>query len=75
MTKLKLEAILPDKPIRVTLEIPRLLYEDLKLYAALLTGEGAAVEPPRLIVPMLQRFIATDRGFAKARRATKPGRP
>ena len=27
-------------------------------------------DPMRLIVPMLERFIATDRGFAKARRAT-----
>jgi hypothetical protein len=26
-------------------------------------------DPVQLIVPMLERFIATDRGFAKARRA------
>jgi hypothetical protein len=26
-----------------------------------------------LIVPMLERFIATDRGFAKARRAKPAG--
>jgi len=29
------------------------------------------VEPAKLIVPMLERFIATDRGFAKARRAAR----
>lgn len=29
-------------------------------------------DPIRLIVPMLERFIATDRAFAKARR-TMPG--
>jgi hypothetical protein len=41
-------------------------------YADLLGREQGqpAVEPARLIVPMLQRFIATDRGFAKARRAS-----
>ncbi|KAB2676657.1 DUF2274 domain-containing protein, partial [Brucella tritici] len=33
------------------------------------SGQPAA-DPSRLIVPMLERFIATDRGFAKARRAT-----
>ena len=33
----------------------------------------SAVDPARLIVPMLQRFIATDRGFAKARRTLTPG--
>lgn len=27
-------------------------------------------DPAKLIVPMLERFIATDRGFAKARRTT-----
>ena len=32
------------------------------------TGQPTA-DPVRLIVPMLERFIATDRGFAKARRA------
>ncbi|MBU2655521.1 DUF2274 domain-containing protein [Acidomonas methanolica] len=26
------------------------------------------MEPAKLIVPMLERFIATDRGFAKAKR-------
>jgi hypothetical protein len=28
----------------------------------------------KLIVPMLERFIATDRGFAKARRSVTPDR-
>ncbi|WP_435302505.1 DUF2274 domain-containing protein [Escherichia coli] len=31
------------------------------------SGQPAA-DPVKLIVPMLERFIATDRGFAKARR-------
>ncbi|RWR32092.1 DUF2274 domain-containing protein [Sinirhodobacter populi] len=35
----------------------------------MLAGEPAA-DPVKLTVPMLERFIATDRGFAKARRAT-----
>ncbi|MBC58952.1 MAG: hypothetical protein CL814_18750, partial [Confluentimicrobium sp.] len=30
----------------------------------------AAADPDRLIVPMLERFMATDRGFAKARRVS-----
>ncbi|HHG8879833.1 TPA: DUF2274 domain-containing protein, partial [Citrobacter freundii] len=44
-------------------------------YAHLLGREQgqSAVDPARLIVPMLQRFIATDRGFAKARRTLTPG--
>lgn len=32
------------------------------------TGQPVA-DPMKLIVPMLERFIATDRGFAKARKS------
>ena len=54
----------------VTLELPAALHRDLVAYAEVLAREtGQPVgEPARLIVPMLERFIATDRGFAKARR-------
>jgi hypothetical protein len=39
-------------------------------YAEVLGRESGQtpVDPVRLIVPMLERFIATDRGFAKSRR-------
>jgi len=69
MTKLKLGPIVDEKPVRITLELPATLYADLQLYGKLLGENRAPVEPARLIVPMLQRFIATDRGFAKARRS------
>jgi hypothetical protein len=29
---------------------------------------GQAIDPVKLIGPMLSRFMATDRGFSKARR-------
>jgi hypothetical protein len=32
--------------------------------------QAAPVDPIRLIVPILKRFIATDRGFAKSRRGS-----
>lgn len=70
MTKLKLGSIKDDKPVKVTLELPAALHRDLVAYAEILgreTGQAAA-DPARLIVPMLERFIATDRGFVKARR-------
>jgi hypothetical protein len=43
----------------------------LVAYAEVLARESGqpVSDPVRLIVPMLERFIATDRGFAKARRA------
>jgi hypothetical protein len=69
-TKLKLGPIADDKPIKATVELPAGLHRDLVAYAEVLaheTGQPVA-EPMKLIVPMLERFIGTDRGFAKARR-------
>lgn len=71
MAKLKLGPIDDDKPVKVTVELPASLYRDLSTYAGILANEmgKSAADPTRLIVPMLERFIATDRGFAKAKRA------
>ncbi|MCR8493420.1 DUF2274 domain-containing protein [Brucella anthropi] len=72
MTKLKLGPLIEDKPVKVTVELPGALHRDLIAYAEVLARETGqpATDPVRLIVPMLERFISTDRGFAKARRAT-----
>jgi hypothetical protein len=78
MPKLKLGTILDDKPVRLTIELPAAIHRDLVAYADALgreTGQGA-VEPAKLIGPMLARFMATDRAFAKTRRpASTPQRP
>lgn len=70
MTKLKLGPIIEDKPVKVTIDLPGSLHRDLVVYAEALGRESGqpAADPKRLIVPMLERFIATDRGFAKTRR-------
>jgi hypothetical protein len=70
MSKLKLDAIEDDKPVRLTIELPASVHRDLAFYAEAL-GQGAgkaAVEPAKLVPPMLARFMATDRAFAKLRR-------
>jgi hypothetical protein len=69
MTKLKLGPIAEDKPVRLTIDLPASLFADLRLYGELLGADGPVVEPVKLVVPMLERFIATDRGFAGARRS------
>ncbi|MDI6028382.1 DUF2274 domain-containing protein [Corticibacterium sp. UT-5YL-CI-8] len=70
MAKLKLGPLADDKPIRVTIELPAQLHRDLVAYGRLLAEPGTPpIEPVRLIVPMLERFVVTDRGFAKARRS------
>lgn len=70
MAKLKLGPIVEDKPVKIMVELPASLHRDLVAYAAVLARETdqPAANPVRLIVPMLERFIASDRGFAKARR-------
>jgi hypothetical protein len=73
MTKLRLGAIADDKPVKLTVEIPAAVHRDLLVYAEALARESgqAIAEPTKLIAPMLARFMATDRVFAKIRRATQ----
>jgi len=73
MAKLKLSAIADDKPVKLTVELPAVVHRELIAYAEVLareTGQGIT-EPTKLIAPMLARFMATDRVFAKIRRATQ----
>jgi hypothetical protein len=77
MTKLKLGALADDKPVKLTIELPTPVHRDLVAYAKVLerqTGQTVA-EPAKLIAPMLERFMATDRGFAKLRRANASSPP
>jgi hypothetical protein len=72
VTKLKLGPLADDKPVKLTIELPATVHRDLIAYAQVLahtTGQ-AAPDPAKLIVPMIERFMATDRAFAKARRDT-----
>jgi hypothetical protein len=72
LAKLKLGAIADDKPVKLTVELSAAVHRDLVSYGQVLareTGQGA-VEPTKLIGPMIARFMATDRAFAKLRSAT-----
>ena len=69
MAELKLGFLADDKPAKLSVELPAGVYRDLVAYAELMSREGGAtVEPTRLIAPMLSRFMATDREFARRRR-------
>lgn len=71
MAKLKLGALDDDKPVKVSVELPAAVHRDLIAYAEVLARETGRPfgEPVKLIVPMIERFMATDREFVKVRRA------
>jgi hypothetical protein len=73
MAKLKLGAITDDKSVKLTVELPAAVHRDLLAYAEVLAREtGQSIsDPGKLIAPMLARFMATDRAFAKIRRASQ----
>ena len=71
MTKLKLGSLVDEKPVKLNVELPASIYRDLVSYGELLattTGAEGPIEPGKLIAPMLERFMATDRAFVRARR-------
>jgi hypothetical protein len=72
MDRLKLSAVPDDKPVKLSIELSAAVHRDLVAYAEVLGREiGQAVEPTKLIAPMLARFMPTDRAFLRARREKK----
>jgi hypothetical protein len=71
MVKLRISALTDEKPVKVTVGLPAAVHRDLVAYAEILGREGGQPirDPVKLIAPMLRRFMATDRAFAKAQRA------
>ena len=71
MTKLKLSAIPDDRPVKLTVELPAPVFRDLQAYCAILTkasGDATPPDPAKLIAPMVARFMATDKGFSRAKK-------
>lgn len=70
MPKLKLTRVPDDKSVKLTVELPAAVFRDLAAYAEAIGRENgqAAPDPAKLIAPMIQRFMATDRAFARVRR-------
>ncbi|MCC0017431.1 MAG: DUF2274 domain-containing protein [Rhodobiaceae bacterium] len=72
-TKLKLSNIPDDKPVKLSIELPAEVHRDLVAYAEVMARDSGetAPEPARLIAPMVQRFMATDRVFARLRKSNR----
>jgi hypothetical protein len=74
MGKLKLGVKSDEKPTELSIELPAAFHRDLLAYADARARETGtlAVDPARLIVPRLERSIATDRAFAREREKPVP---
>jgi hypothetical protein len=69
MTKLKLGPIPDDKPVRLTIILSAELAELLRAYAeAVGSANAKPVTVERIVPPMLERFIRTDRAFMRTHR-------
>nr|WP_315456940.1 DUF2274 domain-containing protein [uncultured Sphingorhabdus sp.] len=69
MTRLTLADLADEKPMRLTVELSARLHRELLAYATAINNGDAkgAPSPERLIPPMIERFIANDRSYAKTR--------
>ncbi|MGY8665342.1 DUF2274 domain-containing protein [Bradyrhizobium sp. UFLA05-109] len=74
MMRLKIGALPDDKPVRIAIDLPATVHRDLISYAEILSREtGQKIsDPNKLIAPMVERFMATDRAFARARKRLHP---
>ena len=69
MAKLRLGPVLDDKPIKRTVLLSAALDAQLAAYGEAYAAEfGQRLPVEKLIPPMIERFIGTDRGFSRARR-------
>jgi hypothetical protein len=70
MSKLKLGTLEDDKPVKVTSEYTADVYRDLVAYAEAIGIESghAAPDPDKVVPRMVERFMATDRAFARVRK-------
>jgi hypothetical protein len=70
MSKLKLATIEDDKPVKLTIELPAAVHRNLVAYAEAIGRESgqSAPDPAKIVAPMIERFMATDRAFGKVRK-------
>ncbi len=73
MNKLKLGPVIEDKPVRVSIEIAAPFYRELVAYGSILAKETGQtkIDPTKLIVPMIEKFIKSDKIFKKLKNSLR----
>jgi hypothetical protein len=67
---LRLGTVFEDKPVKITLEFPAALFRDLVRYATVHAAEqglGQPLPPEKLVAPMIEAFMESDREFVRHR--------
>lgn len=68
VTKLRLGPLPKIQQVKVTVQMPQALLEELERYAAVHSQQhGENVDAVTLIPHMLDKFMAGDRGFGKVK--------
>lgn len=71
MSRLRLGPIVEEKPVKLAVELPGALFRQLGDYARAHAAENGLSEPvavERLVAPMIERFIMSDRRFVRGRK-------
>jgi hypothetical protein len=70
MPGLRLGALVDDRPVKMSIELPAAVHRELLAYAAAHADEHgqAGAQPEKLVAPMLAMFMADDREFVRSRR-------
>jgi hypothetical protein len=72
---LKLGPLPKQSTVKVTIELPELLKEELDAYAAEHSKLYGDVETKALIPHMLEAFLRADRGWRTSRKQTRQAQP
>jgi hypothetical protein len=75
--KLKITELPDAKPVKITVELPAAVHQDLLTYAEIVGSQSGQKpqDPARLLVAMGKRFMEADRAFVKMTKARLSGRP
>ncbi|MGY6771209.1 DUF2274 domain-containing protein [Komagataeibacter sp. NFXK3] len=76
MSDLKISALPDEKPVRLTIDLPASVHRDLLAYAEAMNAlHRQSVTPQKLIAPMIEKFMLSDRAFVRWRQKCSGASP
>ncbi|MFT9377134.1 DUF2274 domain-containing protein [Komagataeibacter saccharivorans] len=76
MSDLKISALPDEKPVRLTIDLPASVHRDILAYAEAMNAlHQQRVTPQKLIAPMIEKFMLSDRAFLRWRQKRSGASP